>query len=117
MCNKKMSDVFELPMMVDGYSVESQPSTPIGCVGGCVGEFVSDIECDSGKDAEYVAHAINNHDRLTEENKQLREMLKRLTCAGTELLNIEDVEDEEDSATIHSNFNDELIKAEKLLNK
>lgn len=67
----KMSDAFELPMMVDGYSVESQPSIPEGCTR----EFVSDIECDNRKDAKYVAHAINNHDRLTQENAELREVL------------------------------------------
>ena len=64
----KMSDVFELPMMVDGHSAESQPSIPTGSVT----EVVSDIECDSGRDAKYVAHAINNHDRLTEENAALK---------------------------------------------
>lgn len=69
----KMSDLFELPMVTDGHSVMSQPSSPAGCVG----EFVSDIECDSGKDAEYVAHAINNHDRLTEENAKLWEFIEK----------------------------------------
>lgn len=48
---------------------------------------------------------------------ELREAVKRLVSFGTELLNIDDIDDDEDAATIHSNFNDELIKADKLLGK
>ncbi len=70
----KMSDLFELPMVVDGYSVESQPSIPTGCVV----ELVSDIECDSGRDAKYVAHAINNHDRMVEEIAELKGLVDSL---------------------------------------
>ena len=76
----KMSDVFALPMVVDGYSVESQPSTPVGMVG----EFVSDIECDNNTDANCVAYAINNHDRLEQENAELREVLEQLVSSSEE---------------------------------
>ena len=109
MCNKKMIHVFNEMVVKAGRNVDTADLCFIN--GGVSATFFC------AQQAHHAAHAINNYDRLTEENKQLREMLKRLTCAGTELLNIEDVEDEEDSATIHSNFNDELIKADKLLNK
>ena len=107
----RMSEVFELPMVVDGYSVESQPSIPIGCVA----EYVSGIKCDSGKDAEYVAHAINNHDRLIDENARLREMVKALESGLTNAL--------ETKVNISSKISDKpayIVSAteiEKLLNK
>ena len=34
--------------------------------------------------------------------------------AGTDLLSIDDIEDAEDAATIHSRFNDLVIAADKL---
>ena len=45
------------------------------------------------------------------------EMLEDLIKLGTELLNVEDVECEEDAATIHSNFNDKIIQAALQLKK
>ena len=68
----KMSDVFELP--VTAYTSKVKLN---------VGFSVSylNIECAHGRDcdgenhAQGAAHAINNHDRLTEENKQQRESL------------------------------------------
>ncbi len=44
-------------------------------------------------------------------------MLEKLIISGTELLNIEDVSSEEDAATIHSNFNDDLIESLRHLKK
>lgn len=41
--------------------------------------------------------------------------IERLINRGVELLNVDCIDDEEDGATIHANFNDELIKASKLL--
>lgn len=60
---------------------------------------------------------LTHIDRLEQENAELREALKSLLAKGVDLLNIEDAEDEEGAASIHANFNDELIKLEKLLNK
>ncbi|AUR93009.1 coil containing protein [Vibrio phage 1.181.O._10N.286.46.C9] len=54
-------------------------------------------------------------DRLQQENAEFREALKRLVGKGIDLLNIEDADDEEDAASIHANFNDEIIIAELLL--
>jgi len=44
----------------------------------------------------------------------LAAMIKELIITGTELLSL-DGYDEEDEATIHSNFNDKVLAAEKLL--
>ena len=58
----KMTDVFKLPMVVDGNDVESQPYQH-----SCMSyEMKSDITCDSSDDARYVAHAINSHDSMAE---------------------------------------------------
>ena len=47
----KMSDVFELPMSVDGYIVKSQP---LECV-DLIAPYVSKVECGSGADAKAAA--------------------------------------------------------------
>ncbi len=44
-------------------------------------------------------------------------MLEKLITSGTELLNIEDVSSEEDAATIHANFNDDLLESLRHLKK
>lgn len=75
--NVKMSDVFELPMKVDGHSVESQPYTEVGFLG----ELVTDITCDNERDAVHVAHAINTHDQHVERIKELEKALLASTCA------------------------------------
>ena len=63
MSELKMSDVFKLPMIVDGNDVESQPYQH-----SCMSyEMKSDITCDSSDDARYVAHAINSHDSMVEQ--------------------------------------------------
>lgn len=38
-------------------------------------------------------------------------MIDELIKLGTELLNVDEITDEEDAATVHSNFNDKIIKA------
>ncbi|AUR99132.1 coil containing protein [Vibrio phage 1.262.O._10N.286.51.A9] len=70
----KMGDVFELPMSVSGYTVKAMPYTPTFAIN----EYVSEIDCDSGRDAKYVAHAINSHDTLTERVKELEEALIKI---------------------------------------
>ena len=64
-----------------------------------------------------IEHAVLNHDRLVEENTELREALRLLVSNGIEINNIDEIEDEEDAFTVQSNFNDALIKANQLLNK
>lgn len=59
----------------------------------------------------------NNHDRMVEEIAELRGALKSLIGKGIDLLNVEDVNDEEDAASVHANFNDAIIKSEQLLSK
>ena len=71
MSDMKMSEVFDLPVSVDGFNLND------GYIGGVGGmtianfdyEFVSTL---STSMAEHSAHAINNHDELVEvENKLL----------------------------------------------
>lgn len=44
-------------------------------------------------------------------------MINELIKQGTDLLSIDEITDEEDAATVHSNFNDQIINAEKLISK
>ncbi len=74
-----MSEVFDLPVSVDGFNLND------GYIGGVGGmtianfdyEFVSTL---SASMAEHSAHAINNHDRMVEENKKLRDFA--MYCQG-----------------------------------
>lgn len=52
----KMGDVFELPLVHEGIEMYNLPSK--------IGVSFNKLE-------EYAAHAINNHDRLTEHNAKL----------------------------------------------
>ena len=74
MSDIKMSDVFELPMEVYGYTVRAQPYTPSFSIEA----ILSEVECDSGKDADYVAHAINNHDKLVQERDELLKLIRKM---------------------------------------
>ena len=67
----KMSDVFVLP-------VKSNRVNVVVC-----GKTVIDPDKPGNMDVadEYAAHAINNHDRLSEENKKLREFVLLLANA------------------------------------
>jgi hypothetical protein len=88
---------------------------------------LNDVHIESGRKDEYervvmnlelaISSAINNHDRLVEENAELREILKKLIGNGIDLLNVDDVEDEEDAASIHAKFNDVVNEAGALLAK
>ncbi|CAM0044266.1 hypothetical protein VPHK394_0032 [Vibrio phage K394] len=117
----KMSEMFKGKVVVDS----STGAVGGGCVEigdndgwiahfGYSGDF---SKSDSNEMATYAAHAINNHDRLVEENAELREVLKLLVEKGIEVNNIDEVEDEEGAFTVQCNFNDALIKASQLLNK
>ena len=62
MSDKKMSDVFDLPLSVSacGYEVKE-----IGHVGG--------IDCQTSDEAEAIAHAVNSHDKLVEALNQMHD--------------------------------------------
>lgn len=84
-------------------------------------EAVMEIVADHGDD-EFIHVAdvelfSDNHDRMVEEIAELKGALKSLIGKGIDLLNVEDVIDEEDAASVHSNFNDAIIKSEQLLAK
>ncbi|AUR81809.1 hypothetical protein NVP1013O_62 [Vibrio phage 1.013.O._10N.286.54.F9] len=85
------------------------------------GQAVMEIVADHGED-EFIHVAdvelfSKNHDRMVEEIAELKGALKSLIGKGVDLLNVEDVIDEEDEASVHANFNDAIIKSEKLLAK
>lgn len=68
---------------------------------------------------------VDNHTLLSDEDianahliasaPDMYAMIKELIDGGTELLNIDDIEDSEDAASIHSKFNDKLIEAISVL--
>ena len=68
MSEMKMSDMFELPVLASQLEVYGANSNP--------GITFEDIE-------KAAAHAINNHDRLVEENKRLREFVKQVADGDT----------------------------------
>lgn len=66
----KMSDVFNLPVkdVVDIYG----SANILDALSECISDgYYDDFE-------KSAAHAINNHDRLVEENKRLREFAKTI---------------------------------------
>ncbi len=73
-----MSEVFDLPVSVDGFNLND------GYIGGVGGmtianfdyEFVSTL---SASMAEHSAHAINNHDRMVEEIAELKSFVTNLS--------------------------------------
>ena len=66
----KMSDVFDLPLQaaVDELAIIDNNDVVVG--------WVDDFHGESARD--YFIESINNHDRLVEENKRLREFLESL---------------------------------------
>ena len=77
MKDMKMSDVFKLPLKND-----SNDSSIIGADGRLIIQFASsknnewhDTVCVDDNEMKSIAHAINNHDRLQQENAELREAL------------------------------------------
>lgn len=63
----KMSDVFDLPLQaaVDELAIIDNNDVVVGWVDDFHGELARD----------YFIESINNHDRLTEENAKLREII------------------------------------------
>lgn len=110
MGNKKMSDVFALPVSSHKGDLFNSKN-PISDTRIC--KFFSMQQFDM---AETTAMAINQHDKLTEEKKMLREVLANLHNTVVEYFN-GSYDDIEDSATVESNFNDALILAAKILEK
>ena len=63
-----------------------------------------------------LSNAQKNDERVANANliaaaPDMYRMIKELTSTGCELLNVDDIEDKEDSATIHANFSDKIIEA------
>ena len=54
---------------------------------------------------------------LRELNSEMYAMLEEVIIRGVSLLNSDEVEDSEDLASIHANFNDTILNVEKLLSK
>jgi len=74
----KMSDVFNLPLLRFNNMIHDS-------------EFKIDIRGQFGTtlcELDHVVYAINNHDRLTLENARLREALRKLARASTEVVDI-----------------------------
>lgn len=67
MSDKKMSDVFNEMIVKTGRNIDTADLHFIS--GGASATFFC------VQQAHHAAHAINNHDRLAEENKQLRQAL------------------------------------------
>jgi len=70
--------------------------------------------------ADAQAHALRNHDRLVEENAALCEAVARLISSGVAFQNLDEMDntlDSGDIASVEAKFNDELIRAGKLLAK
>lgn len=72
MSEVKMSDVFELPVTAYTSKVKLNAGFSVNCLNI---ECAHGRDCDGENHAQSAAHAINNHDRLIEENKQQRESL------------------------------------------
>lgn len=84
MNDKKMSDVFDLPVSIGKKAASHASAILDGC--GTFG-IIND------QAMKHSCHAINNHDRLTEENKQLREMLSRDRTAFLNQIELELIRD------------------------
>jgi len=68
---REMNEIFELPLFVDGGDIESENF-----------RYLSVIDDYNRDEADRITSltvkAINNHDRLTEENQKLREAFSNL---------------------------------------
>lgn len=68
--NMKMSDVFNGELVQDADTLFANGYGELADFSGYK------------KEARYVAHAVNNHDQLVEENAELREMLEKYISAA-----------------------------------
>lgn len=76
MSDIKMGEVFELPVRTENkYSCRQFIWSDMG-LAGSYGEFNNKRQSDA------ACHAINNHDRLVEENAELVDMLNFLACTS-----------------------------------
>lgn len=83
MKNMKMSDVFNLPVFYE-HDPLSEIAKFSGWHGGgsiCKSLFLAFDD----SDADTICNAINNHDRLVEENAELRELVKSYKLASDEV--------------------------------
>ncbi|HDI3291939.1 TPA: hypothetical protein PMD70_001256 [Vibrio cholerae] len=105
----KMSDVFGLPLNREeskyfNHLLRSSKSD------------IPEASFNSSDCAKYAAHAINNHDRLVEENNRLREALKATIKSSWGVINSDD-EDFLEKVDLHKNLEGELSRAEELLSE
>lgn len=78
MSEMKMSDYFDLPVFAKSHEVGSRCSLFEG--GGIT--VASSFYANQKAAYDAMAYAINNHDRLTEENAKLRKILTQLQIEG-----------------------------------
>ena len=80
----KMSDVFNLPLVV--CVANPQMLTAKQTINGKVDYHSATIRSPNHDEITCAAHAINNHDRLTSENARLQSKLTTITKQRDELL-------------------------------
>lgn len=110
----KMSDVFGLPLVA--CTTNPQMITAKPTINGKVGHHSATIRSPNYNEITFAAHAINNHDRLVEENKRLREALKATIKSSWGVINSDD-EDFLEKVDLHKNLEGELSRAEELLSE
>lgn len=95
MSEMKMSDVFGLPLVVCRTNPQMITAKPT--YNGKTDYYYATIRSPVELEVNYAVHAINNQDRLTEENQKLREALVRIESLSDNLL-IKCVESDSDIA-------------------
>lgn len=106
----RMSDIFGLPLAVCRTNPQMITAKPTRK--GVIDHHSATIRSPQHSEVAYAAHAINNHDRLVEENAKLREALAELvetSDMNEAQLSQELLEFHEDSAA--------LSRAKKLLSE
>lgn len=89
----KMGDVFGLPLITSRANPQMITAKPT--YNGKVDFHTCTIRSPMELEVNYAVEAINNHDRLTEENRKLREALQHvMKCAAiqdNELIDAEEI--------------------------
>ena len=82
MSELKMGDVFGLPLIVCRTNPQMITAKPT--YNGRVDFYYATIRSPVELEVNYAVHAINNHDRLEQENAELREVLEQLVSSSEE---------------------------------
>lgn len=77
----KMSDVFGLPLITSRANPQMITAKPT--YNGKVDFHTCTIRSPMELEVDYAVEAINNHDRLTEENRKLREFVEMVENASS----------------------------------